>query len=36
MLALVAHAVIPMAPEEGGSLAVLLRVAGILFALYLL
>jgi zinc transporter ZupT len=35
VLALVAHAMIPVALEEGGSLVVLPTVAGFLFALYL-
>jgi hypothetical protein len=35
VLALVAHATIPVALEEGGSLVVLPTVAGFLFALYL-
>jgi CRP-like cAMP-binding protein len=35
VLALVAHAMIPVAIEEGGSLVVLPTVAGFLFALYL-
>ena len=35
VLALVAHAMVPVALEEGGSLVVLPTVAGILFALYL-
>ena len=35
VLALVAHAMIPVALEEGGSLGVLPAVAGFLFALYL-
>jgi zinc transporter ZupT len=35
VLALVAHAMIPVALEEGGSLVVLPTVAGVLFALYL-
>ena len=36
VLALVAHAMIPVALEEGGSLVVLPTVAGFLFAFYLL
>lgn len=35
VLALVAHAMIPVALEEGGSLVVLPTVAGLPFALYL-
>ena len=35
VLALVAHAMIPVALEEGGSLVVLPTVAGVLFGLYL-
>jgi hypothetical protein len=35
VLALVAHAMIPVALEEGGSLVALPTVAGFLFALYL-
>jgi len=35
VLALVAHAMIPVALEEGGSLVVLPTVGGFLFALYL-
>ena len=35
VLALVAHAMIPVALEEGGSLVVLPTVAGFLFAPYL-
>ena len=35
VLTLVAHAMIPVALEEGGSLVVLPTVAGFLFALYL-
>jgi len=35
VLALVAHAMIPVALEEGGSLVVLPTVAGFLFALFL-
>jgi hypothetical protein len=35
VLALVAHAMIPVALEEGGSMVVLPTVAGFLFALYL-
>jgi len=34
VLALVAHAMIPVVREEGGSLVVLPTVAGFLFALY--
>jgi hypothetical protein len=35
VLALVAHAMIPVALDEGGSLVVLPTVAGFLFALFL-
>jgi hypothetical protein len=35
VLALVAHAMIPVALKEGGSLVVFPTVAGFLFALYL-
>ena len=35
VLALVAHAMIPVALEEGGSIVVLPTVGGFLFALYL-
>ena len=35
VLALIAHAMIPVALDEGGSLVVLPTVAGFLFALYL-
>jgi hypothetical protein len=34
VLALAAHAMIPVAPEAGGSLVMLPTVAGFLFALY--